>query len=309
LAAPRRVDRIAITQRTASGRARTLALYGEGQTIRISAGSFRFAMGRELGWNTVQSDRYEIRAGTVFEGRGSGHGVGLCQRGADQMGAAGRTYREILAFYYPGTVPGLSGQGLSWQRIAGDTLALLTTRVDRDRAVVPIAEAQARTVSQRTRWPFPRDLEIRVYPDVETFRNATGEPGWVAAHTVGRTIHLQPASVLRSRGVLEQTLRHELLHVLVESQASAGQPLWFREGLVEFLNRPSTGAGVRIPADSELRQTADASRARQAYGEAASAVGALVRRYGETTVLDWLKTGLPAEVRNASSSHAPTKSK
>lgn len=309
LTVPRRVDRITITQRTPSGRARTLALYGGGQTIRISAGSFRFAIGRDLGWNTVQSDRYEIREGTVFEGQGSGHGVGLCQRGADQMGAAGRTYHEILAFYYPGTVPGLSGQGLPWQRIGGDNLALLTTRVDRDRAVLPVAEEQARTVTKRTRWTFPSNVEIRAYPDIETFRNATGEPGWVAAYTVGRTIHLQPARVLRSRGVLEQTLRHEMFHVLVESQASAGQPLWFREGLVEFLDGPPIRAGVRTPDDSELRQTADESRARRAYGEAAGAVGALVRRYGETTVLDWLKTGLPAEVRNASSSHAPTKSK
>lgn len=33
----------------------------------------------------------------------TGHGVGMSQRGAKAMAAAGKTYREILAFYYPGT--------------------------------------------------------------------------------------------------------------------------------------------------------------------------------------------------------------
>lgn len=33
----------------------------------------------------------------------TGHGVGMSQRGAKAMARAGKTYKEILAFYYPGT--------------------------------------------------------------------------------------------------------------------------------------------------------------------------------------------------------------
>ena len=33
----------------------------------------------------------------------TGHGVGMSQRGAKAMAAAGKSYREILSFYYPGT--------------------------------------------------------------------------------------------------------------------------------------------------------------------------------------------------------------
>jgi len=316
LRTPRRVERISISERTESGRARTLVLFGEGESVRISAGSFRFAVGRELGWNTVESDRYEIRSGTVFEGRGSGHGVGLCQRGADQMGQAGRTYREILAYYYPGTTHGLTGRGLSWQRLGGDMVSLLSTRPDRDRGVLAVADRAARSVCARTNLSLPRNVEIRVYPDVETFRNATGEPGWVAAYTVGRRIHLQPATLLQSRGAQEQTLRHELLHVLVEAQAAPGLPLWFREGLVEYLGWARGAAGGAggasnsgVPSDSALRQTTDEARARRAYADAAGAVAALVKRHGETVVLEWLKTGLPADVKKASSSQDATKSK
>ncbi len=39
----------------------------------------------------------------TFYGRGWGHGVGLCQNGAFGMALAGKGYREILAWYYPGT--------------------------------------------------------------------------------------------------------------------------------------------------------------------------------------------------------------
>ncbi len=39
----------------------------------------------------------------VFEGRGFGHGVGLCQWGAKRMGEIGFDHLEILRFYYPGS--------------------------------------------------------------------------------------------------------------------------------------------------------------------------------------------------------------
>ena len=38
----------------------------------------------------------------VLEGKGWGHGVGLCQIGAAEMAAEGYGYRAILAHYYPG---------------------------------------------------------------------------------------------------------------------------------------------------------------------------------------------------------------
>ena len=38
----------------------------------------------------------------VLEGRGFGHGVGLCQEGAMSMAKMGYNYKQILAFYYTG---------------------------------------------------------------------------------------------------------------------------------------------------------------------------------------------------------------
>jgi SpoIID/LytB domain protein len=39
----------------------------------------------------------------VLKGRGWGHGVGLCQIGAAVMGEQGKSYEEILKYYYKDT--------------------------------------------------------------------------------------------------------------------------------------------------------------------------------------------------------------
>ncbi len=38
----------------------------------------------------------------LFSGKGSGHGVGMCQWGAKRMGEKGYTREQILSYYYPG---------------------------------------------------------------------------------------------------------------------------------------------------------------------------------------------------------------
>ncbi len=311
LHAPDRITNIEILERTPSGRAETLLLTGS-ESTRINASSFRFAIGRALGWNTIRSDRYAIHVSNgrfLFEGTGAGHAVGLCQDGAEQMGRSGKSYREILAYYYPGTVVGLTGRGLAWQQLSGETVSLWTTQPGQDGAVLAEGERLARAASRRTGWPMPERIEIRIYQDIETFRNATGEPGWVAAHTVGRRVDLQSAAALQARNLLEPTLAHELWHILIESQARPDLPLWFREGMADYLAGVQGPATARIHTDAELRQTSDAAAARRAYADSAAMVRGLVQRYGEATVLAWVRRGLPPAVANASNSQAARKRK
>jgi stage II sporulation protein D len=71
----------------------------------------RLAVGRRNGWSSVPGSTFEIaRDGhaLVVQGRGAGHGIGLCQVGAAGLAADdGALFTEILAHYYPGTA--LSG--------------------------------------------------------------------------------------------------------------------------------------------------------------------------------------------------------
>jgi stage II sporulation protein D len=103
---PDTLDDIQVVQRTPSGRAAKLVLVGE-RSVAAPATTFRLAMQRSLGWRALPSESFSVKAVSdtiVFHGRGAGHAVGLCQTGAERMGRAGKSYQEILAYYYPGTV-------------------------------------------------------------------------------------------------------------------------------------------------------------------------------------------------------------
>ncbi len=56
-----------------------------------------------LGTSVVRSLKFEVKAtpqGVTLNGRGYGHGVGLCQFGANGMGKSGAEFRQILGHYY-----------------------------------------------------------------------------------------------------------------------------------------------------------------------------------------------------------------
>jgi len=94
---------VTVTQRGESGHARQVRLSGPGVSRTLSGEQFRGALGYSVLWSTKFTVK---RSGGsfLFKGRGSGHGVGLCQWGAFGMAKSGKEYWEILEFYYPGAV-------------------------------------------------------------------------------------------------------------------------------------------------------------------------------------------------------------
>ena len=93
--------RFSIAARTPTGRASRMRIASAGVSRDVSAAEFRKA----AGYARVRSLKMEISAaagGWIFRGQGYGHGVGMCQFGANGMARAGKGYREILARYYPG---------------------------------------------------------------------------------------------------------------------------------------------------------------------------------------------------------------
>jgi stage II sporulation protein D len=266
----------------------------------ISASALRFAIGRAFGWNEVRSDLYEIEnapVSVIFSGRGGGHGVGLCQAGAEEMAREGKSYREILAFYYPGTSLGVTAaSGLQWQRRSGERVEILTAQPDQESDALAAAEKILPELESTLGWRLDFKPQIKVYPSLDAYRNSTGQPGWVAALTRGQTISLQPPAILRARAIAESTLRHELAHLLIETRARPGTPLWFREGLVLYF----TGRGNSEPVimtdtemEAALHNPEDRQRLERAYAAARTRVAKMVEKNGKATVLDWLNHGLP----------------
>ncbi|HQU12750.1 MAG TPA: SpoIID/LytB domain-containing protein, partial [Thermodesulfobacteriota bacterium] len=94
--------RIAVTGRTPTGRAIRVRVSSGGVSRELQAAEFRKA----AGYARVRSLKMEIVAAAGewrITGEGWGHGVGMCQFGANGMARRGAGFREILARYYPGT--------------------------------------------------------------------------------------------------------------------------------------------------------------------------------------------------------------
>jgi stage II sporulation protein D len=307
---PAEWSKLEVVARGASGRAVKLAFRGSGPPVFVSASSLRFAAGRSFGWNRVRSDLYEVEttdASVIFTGRGAGHGVGLCQAGAEEMARQGQSYRQILEFYYPGTQLGLAGKGLAWQTRTTDSLELLSTQPDLDSGVLSEAQTILDALQSDIGWKVDFKIRLRVFPTLDTYRNATGQPGWIAAYTRGHSISLQPLAVLRGKSILESTLRHEFAHLLVESRAGAGTPLWFREGLALYLGDPKEGfQPVTMPEaaiESALQHASSQESLQRAYAAARTRVSQLVQQNGKDTVLLWLSNGLPGSSQLPSPQH------
>ncbi|MBI3602608.1 MAG: SpoIID/LytB domain-containing protein [Candidatus Omnitrophica bacterium] len=94
---------IGIVERDRSDRIKTLKITSrDGQELTISGKDFRDIVGP----NALKSNNYEISMQGYyvdFVGKGWGHGVGLCQWGARGMALQQFTYKQILAYYYPGS--------------------------------------------------------------------------------------------------------------------------------------------------------------------------------------------------------------
>lgn len=301
LRVPRQWKQLRILRRTPSGRAQTLLLADSGAANgqMVAASSLRFAVGRAMGWGLLKSDFYDVAAagdGFLFTGRGTGHGVGLCQLGAAEMAREGKSYRDILAFYYPGASLSVAASGIAWKKSASAELDVFAVEKAPGAVTGAAARALAWAESQTKMHPAIRPA-VFVYPSVDIFRNATGEPGWVAASTKGNKIRMQPASVLGAQ--VETILRHEFIHLLLETNTAPQTPLWFREGLAMLLGGETPAQEPRLPPqemEKILRSRADYKATQAAHASALDTIARLEQQHGRGELLRWLNSGIPSTI-------------
>ena len=138
---------------------------------------------------------------------------------------------------------------------------------------------------------IPR-LDIRLNESTGDFTSRTGQPWWAAAATQGNRIDLQPLGILKQRGVLFTTLRHELAHVIIDAVSNKHAPRWLEEGFALYLageGQTISRYGMRSRlAEDELEQRLEHPRTqaemRTLYAEAYLTVVEMIRRRGEAGV-------------------------
>ena len=92
---------IDIKSRNRSNRINYLAITSSIGTADIPGKDFRIIIGP----NVLKSNNYDVSiidGSAVFQGKGWGHGAGMCQWGAYFMARKGYKASEILRYYYPG---------------------------------------------------------------------------------------------------------------------------------------------------------------------------------------------------------------
>lgn len=90
---------IKIARKTDTGRATNLTIRTSKGSKTVPCGKFRLA----TGIRSCKISKVSVRKKDVhFEGKGYGHGIGMCQDGANGMAKSGKDYRKILKNYYPG---------------------------------------------------------------------------------------------------------------------------------------------------------------------------------------------------------------
>ena len=247
------------------------------------------------------------------------------------MAERGANYRQILAKYFPSTrvVDGdsaASSADLMWARevessltdpishetTRGDKTPRLTLRNEGLRINYPNTISQreaegllsllqtsqksllARVAAAGIAVQFPA-LEVFINETTGDFVGRTGQPAWAAAATKGNRIELQPLATLKRRRILETTVRHELVHALVDVIGHGRTPRWLAEGLAVHLagegrmvaryeprKRMSIEEIEKQLADNKSDQSANAMRA--TYAAAYSEVKRLIDSEGEASV-------------------------
>ncbi len=91
---------IKIARKTDTGRASNLTIHTSKGSKTVPCGNFRLA----TGIRSCKITKLSVRKKDVhFEGKGYGHGIGMCQDGANGMAQDGKNYKKILKNYYPGS--------------------------------------------------------------------------------------------------------------------------------------------------------------------------------------------------------------
>jgi stage II sporulation protein D len=95
---------ISVKKKSGSARAEIVTVKTDAGSFDMRGNAFRIAMNPEKIRSTLWTHLKKRDGGIYeFEGKGWGHGVGMCQWGAKGQAEHGRSYTDILSFYYPGS--------------------------------------------------------------------------------------------------------------------------------------------------------------------------------------------------------------
>jgi SpoIID/LytB domain protein len=181
---------------------------------------------------------------------------------------------EVRPWSDPGLTPGVGTESVP------EVLVSLPDDDEGARNAILKQALQARDDLSRTLGvPAPR-VTLRFHPTTDDYERVTGQAWFTSGAVVNRELHLLPLAVLRDRGVLERTIRHELVHLMADAILGR-RPVWVREGAAIFFTgeqmipgepqqRPAFTPQPRAscPSDNELLHPVSVGALSNAYARA-----------------------------------------
>ena len=126
----------------------------------------------------------------------------------------------------------------------------------------------------------PEPVTLRFHPTTDDYEQVTDRAWFTSGALVNGELHLLPLAVLRDRGVLERTIRHELVHLMTDGVFDR-RPQWVREGAAIYFagTKPIPGEPrqwppftpdprASCPADHELLRPVSIGALANAYSRA-----------------------------------------
>ena len=165
-------------------------------------------------------------------------------------------------------------------RLTPDVLVSLPDDDEGARAAIVAQALKARDELARALGVTAPRITMRFHPTTDDYERATGHAWFTSGAIVNNELHLLPLAVLRDRGVLERTIRHELVHAMVDSTLDK-RPAWVREGAaIYFAGEPMIPGEPRqrpafkpeprasCPDDNELLHPVSVGALSNAYARA-----------------------------------------
>jgi len=137
-----------------------------------------------------------------------------------------------------------------------------------------------------------RPRVLRVAASSAEFAALTGCSVWQGAALKNGELIVQPLAVLERRGVTEEVMVHEFVHIVLEPY---DVPLWLNEGLAVICSGQvrRLGGEKNLPRDTQeiemLLESSDTSRLRLGYLAAAALTQETINRIGRDSLVRLIK--------------------
>ncbi|HEX8652492.1 MAG TPA: SpoIID/LytB domain-containing protein [Pyrinomonadaceae bacterium] len=288
-----------------SGFGHGLGLCQEGAHVMAVRGSaYRQILGKYFPGTSIADDRVggaERAATTTTATDGAPRGDGVASWSVGGSAFSTPTIR-LASYSVPATseLPAVKGSQNGRLVLSGENFRVsYPARTDRREVEALLrvlaaarSEMERRLTLARLTFPADASLHVSINETTADFIAASGQPGWAAAATDGARMELQPLALLRRRGVIATTLRHEYAHFVINRLGRGRTPRWLAEGLAVHMAGEGAllaRAGAkqkwtREEIERRLERPASAEEMRALYAAAYREVRALIRAEGESNV-------------------------